>query len=86
MIRATSLLAYAEVLQTLGERQLQVLRCLSKFDSATNLMLARSLGWDINRVVPRIYELRKRLLVIEDKTDECKITGRKAIYWKFDKK
>ena len=85
-VRATSLLAYQEVLQNLGERQLQILKCLSTFDSATNMMLARRLHLDINRIVPRIFELRKMLMVIEDKIDDCKITGRKAIYWKFNQR
>ena len=74
-VRATSLLSYYEVL-----------KCLSTFESATNMMLARRLHLDINRIVPRIFELRKMLMVKEHKTDICKITGRKAIYWKFNKK
>jgi len=85
-VRATSLLAYQEVLQKLGEKQLRVLKCLSTFNSATSMMLARQLDWDINRVVPRIFELRQMLMVKESKTDFCKITGRKAIYWKFNQK
>jgi DNA-binding MarR family transcriptional regulator len=85
-VRATSLLAYEKVIETLGERQLQVMKCLNEFISATNMMLARRLGWDINRVVPRIYELRQKGLVGEHKTDYCKITGEKAIYWRFLKK
>lgn len=84
-VRATSLLAYAEVLQNLGERQMQVLKCLGKFNSATNMMLARKLNWDINRVTPRIFELRQVLLIKEDEVDYCKVTGKKAIYWRFKK-
>lgn len=85
-IQATSLLAYAEVLEHLGEKQLIVLKCLSELKSATNLMIARKLGWDINRVVPRIFELRKMNLVTESKIDFCKISGKVAIYWKFEQK
>ena len=85
-IQETSLLAYAKVLEHLSERQLAVLKCLDTFYSATNMMIARKLGWDINRVTPRIWELRQMKLVYEDKKDVCKITGETSIYWKFKKK
>ena len=94
-VRATSLLGYCEVLEHLGESQLEVLRCLDSFSSsaifggdvsATNLMVARKLDWDINRVTPRMNELVKMRLVVEDKTDNCKVTGRQAIYWRFKKR
>jgi len=85
-VRQTSLLAYAEILQNLGERQMQVLKCLDTFYSATNLMIARKMGLDINCVVPRIFELRQLGLVIEDKICSCKITGKRSIYWRFKKR
>ena len=91
-VRATSLMAYAEVLEKLGERQVEVLKCLNSFVdmwgkcSATNMMIADKLDWSINRVTPRIYELRQYGLVKEHKTDICEITGRTAIYWRFVKR
>jgi len=86
MIRETSILSYYKTLENLGEKQLEVLKCLTTFYSATNLMVARKLDWDINRVTPRMNELVKMNLVMEDKIDTCKEGGRKAIYWKFKKR
>lgn len=86
MVTQTSLLAYQEVLLNLGERQLEVLRCLNKIQPATNMMIAEELGWSINRVTPRIFELRKLRLVEEDKKDICIITQRLASYWRFNRK
>ena len=93
-VQATSLLAYEKVLQNVGERQLEVLKCLNTFsdvwgndsDSASNMMLAEKLEWSINCVTPRIFELRQKGLVYEHHMGNCKITNRKAIYWAFRKK
>ncbi len=49
---------------TLTKRQLQVLVCLkNELGQATNRMIAKSLGWDINRVTGRVTELRDKGLV-----------------------
>ena len=49
----------------LTKRQSEVLKCLTSFSSsgATNRMIAKKLGWDINRVTGRMTELRKKGLV-----------------------
>ena len=48
----------------LTKRQLQVLVCLkNELGQATNRMIAKSLGWDINRVTGRVTELRDKGLV-----------------------
>lgn len=86
MVRITSLQAYAEVLENLGKRQMEVLKSLDRIKPATNMMIAQDLHWSINRVTPRVYELRKKGLIKEDHTDLCKVTKRNAIYWRFDKK
>jgi len=84
--KITSLIAYEEVLSSLGKRQVQVLKALSNFYSATNMMIAEFLGWSINRVTPRVFELRKKRLIRQDKIGLCKITNRTAIYWRFLKR
>jgi len=84
--KITSILAYEEVLNSLGKRQIQVLKALGKLRSATNMMIAGFLGWSINRVTPRVFELRKKRLIRQDKIGLCKITNRTAIYWRFLKR
>lgn len=82
MIQPTSLLAYDNIQKDLGEMQLKVFACLKNLESANNTILARKLGWTINRVTPRINELRKMGLVISDCFRECPITKRLTIFWK----
>ena len=79
--RETSLLSYVKALENIGEKQLEVLKCLDTFYSATNLMVARKLGWDINRITPRMNELVKMRLVKEERMDICPEGGRKSIFW-----
>jgi len=60
----TSLFAYHKhVIPTLTQRMRQVQDALAKADDMTNSELARALGWGINRVTPRIGELRDAGLV-----------------------
>jgi len=81
-MRDTSLLAYADVLEQLGERQKEVFRVLRELKTANNTMIAEKIGLPINSVVPRIYELRKMGVVIFYKKDLCPITNKKTIFWK----
>ncbi len=67
MLQDTSIKAYREDALPLGE--------------ATNSELASYLGWTINRVTPRIYELRKADKVAETGKRPCKVTGRSAYSW-----
>lgn len=76
----TSRSAYRETLSIISERQRQVLDELEK-GPATNLELAHRLGWEINRVTPRILELRTRGVVKERERRACQVTGRRAIVW-----
>lgn len=82
MTQQTSLMAYSEVSNNLGERQLLVYRGLKRMGCATNAMLSRILNIPINCVTPRIFELRELKLVGVAKVDFCQITGRKAIFWR----
>lgn len=82
MISDTSIKAYKEdALPTLGQRQAVVLRALEALGAATNSELAQKLDWTINRVTPRVYELRKAGKVTDDGKRPCKITGRVAYVW-----
>jgi len=85
-IRVTSLEAFNEIVPTLGERQLFVLKGLRKLNRpVSNLMLSRYLHIPINQCVPRIYELRKMGIVVMAKKDIDPITGKRVIYWQIKK-
>jgi DNA-binding MarR family transcriptional regulator len=86
MIQDTSLLAYAEVLENLGERQMQVYKAISELGECSNTMIAEKLNLPISSITPRVNELRKKKAVRESHRDHCPITGRKVIFWKVSHK
>jgi DNA-binding MarR family transcriptional regulator len=81
MIQQTSLLAYAEAKKGLGKKQQLVLEALEEIQPASNRMIAKHLGWEINSVTPRCLELRQRGKVVfaEQSMDEY---GKKVNFWK----
>lgn len=81
----TSLWAYTLATQDLGAKQKEVLDALRVFPDATNAEIAARLGWPVNRVTPRIFELRSEefgSLVLESCRRRCKVTGSMAYAWK----
>jgi DNA-binding MarR family transcriptional regulator len=83
MIQTTSVLAYYSQLQTLGNKQIEVYEKLKELGSATNNELAKALDWEINRLTPRVFELREKGIVEECMKRACNITGRTAICWRI---
>ena len=85
-MQITSLLAFAEVLENLGERQKVVYKALLELGSANNTMISNYLNIPINCVVPRVSELRLKGLVRKDRIDICPYTKKATIFWKIFKK
>ena len=81
MIRDTSLLAWSGIQENLGRARENVLSALRLIQPASNMELARELGWSINRVTPRIKELRDRGIVFDSGRRECDVTGRMVHAW-----
>lgn len=81
MIQQTSILAFQEAKTRLSYTQSAVLEALEEISPATNKMIAKHLGWEINSITPRVLELRKKRKVVEAYRS-VDITGRKAIFWK----
>lgn len=66
MVNQKSIDSFNELIAdgSISIRQQQVLKCLKEeLGMATNKMIAKKLGWDINRVTGRITELREKKLV-----------------------
>lgn len=89
-VQQTSLLAYRErVLPHLGESQRAVLEVVvdatGKGFDMTNMEIAQVLRWSINRVTPRVLELRERGLVVEHGRRACGVTGNLALAWRVKK-
>ena len=81
-VKDTSLQAYAEVLENLGERQLEVYKALYDLKEANNTMISNHLHLSINNICPRINELRSYGIVRQSKKDICPYTKKLTIFWK----
>lgn len=84
MATETSIRAYNSIQPQLPKARLQVLEKLKVLGEATNAELASELKWGVNRVTPRIFELRQQGLVMFALMRPCKMTGRPAMAWKVN--
>jgi len=81
-VQDTSLAAYRkEVRPTLGRRQEAVYRLLSADGPLSNMEIAQRLGWSINRVTGRVFELRKSGRIEFRQKRTCRSTGRMVRVW-----
>ena len=77
--------SYVELVKDNGltRRQVQVLQALkNELGMGTNRMIAKKLGWDINRVTGRVKELRSKGLVKYAGDFVDKETNRTVNLWK----
>lgn len=82
MVKDTSAKAYREeVAPTIGQRQVAVLNAVRRLGEATNSEISRELGWSINRVTPRVFELREKMRLVDVGKRPCRVTGRLAHVW-----
>jgi Mn-dependent DtxR family transcriptional regulator len=81
-MQETSLLAYFCLQPTISDKQKMVFETIRSNERITNMEIANKLNWSINRVTPRVKELREQGLVILDGYRECHITGHTACLWK----
>ncbi len=86
MIQHTSLIAYVEVLENIGERQTQVYKILEAWGSMSNTMIAAKLNLPINCITGRTNELRKKGLIINIYKGTCPITKKYVLFWKVKHK
>lgn len=63
-------------------RRADVLEMLRNLGEASFQELAAQLGWSVNRVIPRIAELRKDGVVVEGSKRPCSITGHDVQTWR----
>ena len=80
-VQVTSIISYYEVLNTLGDRQKEVLLALKHLKIANNLMISNYLNLPINSITPRMNELRKKGIVIFHHTAACPITKRASKFY-----
>ena len=81
-IRKTQLKSLEALTPTIGMKQKTVYGVIKSKGKATNRMIARHLGWDINRVTGRVTELVNRGMVNADGTYFDKETNRTVTLWR----
>lgn len=69
MIHTNSRQAYAKVAQVLSQKQIEVLNVIKSKGPITRQDISAELGFDINRVTPRVCELMSKGRVIQDGDD-----------------
>lgn len=82
-MNSKSLDSYKDLKDKLTQRQVQVLQELKALKTGTNRMIAKSLGWDINRVTGRVTELRDSGLVVHAGNHFDAETKRTVNLWKL---
>jgi len=82
MIQPTSLDAYESIKPDLGDMQQQVYMVIKHHPNCSNHDISRILGWEINRVTPRVKELRDKNIVISWSMKIDRLTKRKVMTWK----
>jgi len=81
-IRQTQIASYKQTKINIGQKQKTVYDILKSKGMATNRMIAKALGWDINRVTGRITELVSKGKVITNGTYKDQETNRTVTLWK----
>jgi hypothetical protein len=76
----TSLLSYRK-LERIGSKQRMCYDVIKRLGGAANYDIAEQLKWPVNRVTPRVKELREFGFVQEAYKMLHPVTDRKVIYW-----
>jgi len=80
-VQQTSLRAFAKLPILTRQKQVYDALCHSGERDMTNTEIAALLGWPINCVTPRIYELRQKGLVAQSCERPCRKTGEICKAW-----
>lgn len=81
-IRQTQVESLKQTQKNIGEKQKTVYYVIKSKGGATNRMIAKYLGWDINRVTGRVTELVNMGMVTTTGTFKDKETNRTVTLWK----
>lgn len=73
--------SWLDIQNKLSDRQAIVYATLKTNGSMSNMELSEVLCWSINRVTPRVLELRKEGFIYLKEQRHCKVTGRLVNVW-----
>lgn len=82
----TSLMAYEALRPLLQERERNILNVfLSRpYLNLTNMEIAATMGWSINRVTGRVKSLRDRGVLVKSEQRPCGVTRNTANAWELN--
>ena len=81
-IRKTQVNSLKALTPTIGMKQQTVYGVIKSKGKVTNRMIAKHLGWDINRVTGRVTELVSLGIVTSEGNHKDKQTNRTVTLWK----
>lgn len=81
----TSILAFERITPTLQERESMVFEAVRQLGVASNMEIARQLGWSVNRVTGRTYSLRAKGILADAGVFACEVTGCSVHKWALTK-
>lgn len=85
-VAETSREAYFQMDQmSLGRKQRAVLAFIRKYGPLNNRQLSERMGWPINRITPRVLELRELGLVVSAGKETDPTTGLRAEQWQVSR-
>ena len=68
----------------LNKKQLEVLRIMQDKPDWTYQELSSSMGWSVNRIIPRVMELRQLGLIVMGGKRQCGTTGMIVQSWRLN--
>ena len=80
-IRKTQVASLKILKPTIGKKQMTVYGAIKTLDIPTNRNIAKSLGWEINRVTGRVTELVNKGMVKANGTHKDAQTNRTVTLW-----
>ena len=86
MIHTNSLMAYVDLLESIGQRQMQVYKCIEENENISNREIGEKLYLPINCVTGRVKELRDRKLVLQSGNKIDQITKKQVSTWKVKRR
>ena len=81
LVRKTQVDSLKKLQPTIGIKQKTVYGVIKSKGKVTNRMIAKHLGWDINRVTGRVTELVSLGMVTANGTHKDKQTNRTVTLW-----
>ena len=83
-MKMTSLLAFEEVIPTLQDREMQILKIIRKIQPCNNRMIEEASNLEINQITPRTKALRELKVLTWVKKEKCPINNKLTDFYQIN--